>query len=104
MFCQVGGSFIASQSVLSKPCGSSIGPTRQVSAMTTRTTSETTAARLRMKRRRASLQGLRPRVATGASASRLATASRLVLMRMDQTLNCKRPPRNRLWRAAGGAP
>ena len=65
----VGGSFIAFQSAESKSFGSSIGPTTQASAISDQHDQADDGRLLRMKRRRASLHGLRPRVATGASAS-----------------------------------
>ena len=58
MFLKVGVWLMASQSVLSKALGSSIGPTMQASVIRLSSSRLKTAARLRMKRTRAAYQGL----------------------------------------------
>ena len=63
VFFRLGPMLMASQSALSKACGSSQGPITQALAISSSRHRLTTAARLRMKRRRASLHRLRGLVA-----------------------------------------
>ncbi len=74
-FLSMGGMLMASQSAASKACGSSQGPTMQVSVMRSSRHRLSTAALLRKKRARASAQGLRPEMSAASSVLPRAATS-----------------------------